>query len=60
MLHRAFIHTTSPLTILLPSTSTPIPAVRASWSNYAPVVNDTVLVTTVADTRQIIVLGKAA
>lgn len=59
-LHRAFVHTTSPLTVVMPSTSTPVPAVKASWSSYTPAVNDPVFIDTVAGSRQIIVLGKAS
>lgn len=60
MLHRAFIHTVSPLTILLPSTSTPLPATRASWSSYTPVAGDAVFITMVTGSRQIVILGKAS
>ena len=58
-LYPAVVAATSPLTVRLQGAATAVPATRASWSSYAPAVNDLVLVDRRADNGTLIVLGKA-
>ena len=60
MLHRATVTSTSPLRVRLPGDAGELPALRAPWSSYSPVVGHGVLVDFVADNRQVIVMGKAS
>lgn len=65
MLHRATVVSTSPLKIRLNAdsgagSSADLPATKAPWSSYTPVVGHGVLVDFVSDNRQVIVMGKSS
>lgn len=59
MLHRATVTSVSPLKVRLRDAGE-LPALRAPWSSYSPVVGHGVLVDFVSDNRQVVVMGKAS
>lgn len=58
-LYPATVTSASPLTVTMQGAASATPAAVATWSSYAPVQGQLVLVDVRADTGQVIVLGAA-